>query len=79
VGHRLALVDQALVNGWLVSNTLLLGLTLAQGDGEEVLNALEPESVKALLKGLVHLLEDLSLDPVHLVEALHSVLDDLCN
>jgi hypothetical protein len=49
VGHRLGLIDQALINRHLEPNTLLLGLILAQGDGEEVLNALESKGVEALL------------------------------
>lgn len=75
--NRLALVDEALINRSLVADALLLGLVLGESDCEEVLDSLESEGVEALLLGLVDLLEDLGLDAVGLVEALHSVLDDL--
>jgi hypothetical protein len=76
-GHSEALVNQALSDGLLEANTLILGLVLGKSDGEERHGSLESEGVEAFLKGLEDIFEHLSADVVDLVETLHSVLDDL--
>jgi hypothetical protein len=55
----------------------LLGLILGESDGKELHGSLESEGVEALLERLVHILEGLRSNVVHLVKSLYSVLDDL--